>query len=92
MNAGPHGVGRFALLTPCQAGTAAGAFVVALVARRPWFCCRQLVAVLLPFGRRRTGLAEKGRAGPGILLDAPLRVLRHAASRRCVGLVPGRAG
>jgi len=34
---------------------AAGAFVVALAARRPWFCCHQLVAVLLRLGRRRTG-------------------------------------
>src|SRR5262249_10186621 len=38
---------------------AAGAFVVALAARRPWFCCHRLFAVLLRFGRRRTGLAEK---------------------------------
>jgi len=37
---------------------AAGAFVVALAARRSWFCYYQLVAVLRRFGRRRTGLAE----------------------------------
>src|SRR5262249_40058000 len=42
---------------------AAGAFVVALAARRPWFCCRQLVAVLLRFGRRRTGLADVAALG-----------------------------
>jgi hypothetical protein len=29
---------------------AAGAFVVALAARRSWFCYRQLFAVLLRFG------------------------------------------
>ena len=37
---------------------AAGAFVVALAARRFWFCCHRLFAVLLRFGRRRTGLAD----------------------------------
>ena len=42
---------------------AAGAFVVALAARRPWFCCHRLFAVLLEFGRRRTGLAEKAALG-----------------------------
>ena len=45
---------------------AAGAFVLALAARRSWFCC-QLFAVLLRFGRRRTGLADMaalGRAFP----------------------------
>jgi hypothetical protein len=36
---------------------AAGAFVVALTARPSWFCCHQRFAVLLRFGRRRTGLA-----------------------------------
>jgi len=44
---------------------AAGAFVVALAGRRSWFCYQQLFAVLLRFGRRRTGLAElaaRGRA------------------------------
>jgi ATP/maltotriose-dependent transcriptional regulator MalT len=39
---------------------AADAFVVALAARRSWFCCHQLFAVLLRFERRRTGLAEWG--------------------------------
>ena len=42
---------------------AAGAFVVALAARRPWFCYRRLFAVLLEFGRRHTGLAEKAALG-----------------------------
>ena len=44
---------------------AAGAFVMALAARRSWFCYQQLFAVLLRFERRRTGLAElpaRGRA------------------------------
>ena len=67
---------------------AAGTFVVVLAARRSWFCCRQLVAVLLEFGRRRAGLAEKGRAGPDVFVAARMRVLRHAASR----LGAGRAG
>jgi hypothetical protein len=66
--------------------------VVALAARRSWFCCHRLFAVLLEFGRRRAGLAEKGRAGPGVFVAARLRVLRHAASRLGAGLVPGRAG
>ena len=35
---------------------------------------------------------DKGRAGPGVFLVARLRVLRHAASRCCVGLRPDRAG
>jgi len=33
----------------------------------PWFCCHPLFAVLLRFGRRRTGLADMaalGRAFP----------------------------
>src|SRR5215813_8966797 len=51
---------------------AAGAFVVALAARRSWFCYHRLVAVLRRFGRRRTGLAEKGRAGPGRCLGRAL--------------------
>jgi len=68
----------------------ADSFVVALAARRSWFCCRQLVAVLLEFGRRRAGLAEKGRAGPGVFVAARLRVLRHAAGRLGAGLLPGR--
>jgi ATP/maltotriose-dependent transcriptional regulator MalT len=37
--------------------------VVALAARRSWFCCHQLFAVLLRFGRRRTGLAEVATLG-----------------------------
>ena len=37
---------------------AAGAFVVALAARRSWFCYHQLFAMLLRFERRRTGLAD----------------------------------
>ena len=45
---------------------AAGAFVVALAARRSWFCCHRLVAVLLQFGRRRTGLAEKAALGRAV--------------------------
>src|SRR5215470_194479 len=42
---------------------AAGAFVVALAARRPWFCCHRLVAVLARFGRRGTGRADVGALG-----------------------------
>src|SRR5215831_5051454 len=42
---------------------AAGAFVVALAARRSWFCCHRLVAVLRRFGRRRTGLADVAALG-----------------------------
>jgi len=34
---------------------AVGAFVVALAARRFWFCYHRLFAVLLRCGRRRTG-------------------------------------
>ena len=45
---------------------AAGAFVVALAARRPWFCCHQRVAVLLRFGRRRTGLTDVAALGRGV--------------------------
>ena len=37
---------------------ATGAFVVALAARRSWFCHPQLFAVLRLFGRRRTGRAD----------------------------------
>ena len=72
---------------------AAGAFVVALAARRPWFCCHQRVAVLLRFGRRRTGLTDVAALGRGVFLGARLWVLRHVAGRRCVGLCragPGR--
>ena len=71
---------------------AAGAFAVALAARRSWFCCRQRFAVLLRFGRRRAGLADMVALGRGVFLGARLRVLRHVAGRRCVGLPPGRAG
>jgi len=42
---------------------AADALVVPLAARRSWFCCHQLSAVLLQFERRRTGRAEM--AAPG---------------------------
>jgi hypothetical protein len=42
---------------------AAGAFVVALAARRSWFCYQQLFAVLLRFERRRTGPAELAALG-----------------------------
>jgi len=42
---------------------AAGAFVVALAARRPWFCCHQLFAALLRSGRRRTERAEVAALG-----------------------------
>jgi ATP/maltotriose-dependent transcriptional regulator MalT len=42
---------------------AAGAFVMALAARRSWFCYQQLFAVLLELERRRTGRAEM--AAPG---------------------------
>src|SRR5215471_18436922 len=42
---------------------AAGAFVVALVARRSWFCHHQLFAVLLLFERRRTALADVAALG-----------------------------
>jgi len=38
---------------------AAGAFVVALAARRSWFCCHRLFGCCCGLGRRRTGLAEK---------------------------------
>jgi hypothetical protein len=71
---------------------AAGAFVVALAGRWSWFCCHRLFAVLLRLGRRRTGLAEKAALGRSVFLDARLRELRHAASRACGGLLPGRAG
>src|SRR5262249_53389891 len=42
---------------------AAGAVVVALAARRSWFCYHQLFAVLSRFGRRRTGLADLAALG-----------------------------
>ena len=71
---------------------AAGAFVVALAARRFWFCCHRLFAVLLRFGRRRTGLADVAALGRGVFLVARLWVLRHVAGRRCAGLLPGRVG
>ena len=73
---------------------AAGAFVVALAARRAWFCYHQLFAVLLRFGRRRTGLADLAPLPhcTGRFLAARLWVLRHVASRLSTGLPPGRAG
>ena len=46
----------------CPAG-AAGAFVVALAARRSWFCYHQLFAVLLRFERRRTELPDMAALG-----------------------------
>jgi hypothetical protein len=72
-------------------GRRAGALVVALAARRSWFCYHQLSAVLLEFERRRTGLAEMVAPGRAFFLDPRLRVLRHAAGRLGAGLVPGRA-
>ena len=42
---------------------AAGAFAVALAARRPWFCYHQLFAALLRSGRRRTERAEVAALG-----------------------------
>jgi ATP/maltotriose-dependent transcriptional regulator MalT len=71
---------------------AAGAFVVTLAARVSWFCSHQVFAVLLRLGRRRTGLAEKAALGRAFSWARALRVLRHAASRLCAGLRPGRAG
>jgi len=71
---------------------AAGAFAVALAARRSWFCCHRLFAVLPRFGRRRPGWLKKAALGPGGFLGTRLRVLRHVAGRRCAGLPPGRAG
>jgi ATP/maltotriose-dependent transcriptional regulator MalT len=69
---------------------APGAFVVALAARRSWFGYHQLFAVLLELERRRTGLAEAAVLGRAFSWPR-LRVLRHVASRRCAGLLPGRA-
>ena len=89
--AGSRRMASFGESWNCLLG-AAGAFVVALAARRSWFCCHQLFAVLLRFGRRRTGLAELAELGRGAFLDARLRLLRHVAGRLCVGLQPGRAG
>ena len=59
----------------------------------PWFCY-QLFAVLLRSGRRCTGLADLAALPhcTGRFLAARLRVLRHAASRLCAGLLAGRAG
>jgi hypothetical protein len=37
--------------------------VAALAARRSWFCCHQLVAVLLRFERRRAGLTDMAASG-----------------------------
>ena len=41
----------------------AGAFVVALAARRSWFCYHQLFAVLLELEPRRTGRADMAALG-----------------------------
>src|SRR5262249_53874721 len=69
----------------------AGAFVVTLAARRSWFCCHQLVAVLLRFGRRRTGLADVAALGRAFSWGAV--VGGEACGRSpCVGLRPGRVG
>ena len=69
---------------------AVGAFVVTLAARRPWFCCHQLVAVLLRFGRRRTGLADVAALGWAFSWGARLWVVRHVAGR--LVRASGRAG
>ena len=71
---------------------AAGTFVVVLAARRSWFCCHRLFAVLPRFARRRPGGLKKAALGRGVFLVARLWVLRHVAGRVCVGLRPGRAG
>ena len=71
---------------------AAGAFVVALAARRSWFCCHRLVAVLLQFGRRRTGLAEKAALG-GVFLGALADAMARGQSPLCGPPAgPGRLG
>ena len=69
---------------------AAGAFVVTLAARRSWVCCHQLVAVLLRFGRRRTGLADVAALGWAFSWGARLWVVRHVAGR--LVWASGRAG
>ena len=89
-NLGSRRMASFGESWNCRLG-AAGAFVVALAARRSWFCCHQLVAVLLRFGRRRTGWLKKAALGPA-LSRARLWVLRHGAGRRCVGLLPAGPG
>ena len=71
---------------------AADTFAVALAARRSWFCCHRLFAVLPRFARRRPGGLKKAALGRGVFLVARMWVLRHVAGRRCVGLRPGRAG
>src|SRR5262249_13199055 len=68
------GSGRTVLLE------AAGAFVVALAARRPWFRYHRLFAVLLRFERRRTGLADMG---------APGRAFSGPRACGCAGMWPG---
>jgi hypothetical protein len=67
----------------------ADAFVVALAARRSWFCYHQVFAVLPRFERRRTGLAELAALGWGRFLgralagaEAPGHVAFVSASRR----------
>jgi hypothetical protein len=63
------------IIAPCDPGIvaarirradrleAAVAFVVALAARRSWFCYQQLFGALLRFERRRTGPAELAALG-----------------------------
>ena len=70
---------------------AAGAFVVALAARRSWFCHHQVFAVLWRFERRRTGLADVAALGRAFSWPG-WWVLGHAAGRLAVGLLAGRAG
>jgi len=77
---------------PTRAGPdaleATGAFVVALAARRSWFCCHQPFAVLLSSSGAVPGWLTWPRWA-GSFVDARLSVLRHAASRLCAGLPPG---
>src|SRR5215472_4367676 len=70
---------------------AAGAFVVALAARRSWFCHHQVFAVLWRFERRRTGLADVAALGRAFSWPR-WWVLGHAAGRLAVGLLAGRVG
>ena len=49
---------------------AAGTFVVVLAARRSWFCCHRLFAVLPLFARRRPGGLKKAALGRGVFLVA----------------------
>ena len=89
-NLGSRRMARLGESSNCRLG-AAGAFVVALAARRPWFCCHRLFGCCGGLGRRPTGLADM--AAPGRAFSwARLRVLRHGAGRPCAGLRPGRVG